>query len=272
MPRARSAVLLRRLLILAVVGLLAVALAPSIRAGSDTRELASAWRDRDIRIDGNDEDWRDLTSPVKGQRFAVGLLNDGESLYLCLVTRDRVTVTQIARQGLMVWLTAAGQKKHAFGIHFPIDGVRRSATVQGREPEDAPPPSDVPEGQDAVGILGPGRNDSKRVTMIETGGLLARAAIHGDVLVYEMKVPLRRSQWGPYAVNAEPGSSLRMELQTPEWRGPLMPVARTGPVGIGVGVGPGPGGRGMIGYPPVDLALLRPMDLAATVKLATEGK
>jgi hypothetical protein len=103
----------------------------------------------------------------------------------------------------------------------------------------------------------------------EAGGIQARLAVHGDVLVYEMKIPLRGSGSGPYTVSAEPGASLRLELQTPEWRGP-MPIAR-GPIAFGVAA-PAPGGRGVIGYPPIDSAMLKPMAVSATVRLATDGR
>ena len=236
---------------------------------ADVLDLSSAWRTQPIRIDGNDEDWRGLTSPVKGQRFAVGLLNDADALYFCLVTQDRVVSTQILRQGLMVWLDPAGSRKHAFGVQFPIDPrLQAMRNPARRSRSGGPEPGSVPEdvGQEAVGILGPGKSDPKRVALDEAGGIQARLAVHGDVLVYEMKIPLKGSGPGPYAVSAEPGASLRLELQTPEWRGP-MPVAH-GPVAFGA-AGPGPGGRGVIGYPPIDGAMLKPTDVSATVRLAT---
>jgi hypothetical protein len=239
---------------------------------TDVSDLSSAWRTQPIRIDGNDEDWHGLTNPVKGQRFAVGLLNDADALYFCLVTKDRVVSTQIERQGLMVWLDPAGSRKHAFGVQFPIDPRLQAMRDPARRPRPASPdagslPDDV--GQGAVGILGPGKPDAKRVALDEAGGIQARVAVHGDVLVYEMKIPLKGSGPGPYTVSAEPGASLRLELQTPEWRGP-MPIAR-GPIAFGV-AGPAPGGRGVIGYPPIDGAMLKPMDVSATVRLATDGR
>jgi hypothetical protein len=270
MPRTHpAAVRLPRWLLL-VLSVLAVSWPVVSEARStDTADISSAWRVQPIRIDGNDEDWYGLTSPVKGQRFAIGLLNDSEAIYLCLVTKDRVLTTQIERQGLMVWLDPTGAKKRSFGIQFPIDPRLEAMRDPGRRPrqvspEGEPLPEDI--GQGAVGILGSGKSGPKRVPMEEAGGIAARLAVHGDLLVYEMRIPLKGSQPGPYAVNAEPGSSLRLELQTPEWRGP-MPIAR-GRIAIGA-AGPGPGGRGMIGYPPIDGAVLKPMDATAIVRLAT---
>jgi hypothetical protein len=45
-----------------------------------------------------------------------------------------------------------------------------------------------------------------------------------------------------------------------------MPLAR-GPIAVGA-AGPGPGGRMMVGYPPVDARMLKPMHAAMTLYLA----
>jgi len=270
MPRACLAVahVPRWFLFLPAVLAVSMAVVPPARS-SDAVELASGWRTVPIRIDGNDEDWYGLTAPVEGKRFSLGLVNDSEAIYLCLLTKDRVLSTQILRQGLMVWLGPADGKKHSFGVHFPIDprlqATREPSKWPGqRIPEGEPPPDD--SGQGAVGILGPGKADPARVPMEEAGGIMARVAVRGDLLVFELKVPLKGSQPGTYAVAAAPGASLRLELQTPEWRGP-MPLAR-GPIAIGA-AGPSPGGRGFIGYPPVDGAMLKPMDVSLRVRLGT---
>ncbi len=226
------------------------------------RVLSCSWRDREIRIDGNDEDWRDLTRPVKGQKFSLGLVNDAEALYVCLVTKDRVASTQITRQGLILWFSRGDDRKHGFGVQFPFDGVGPMPVRRGRGVEEGAPES---AGGEAVGIFGPERKNVKRLPMEETGGILASVGVHGDLVVYEARLPIKQGG-GPYAIAASPGDSVRFELMTPEWRGPA-PHMRS-PINIGVAAGPGPGG--MVGYPPVDAAMLKPLDVAATLRLATQ--
>ncbi len=252
----------------AVIGAALLSPAMPFARSTDATDISSTWRTQPIQIDGADEDWQGLVAAVAGQRFAIGVLNDSDAVYLCLVTRDRVLATQIQRQGLMVWFDPVGTKKHAFGVQFPIDPQLRAM----RDPALRPPPSGgehKPDaewpGQGAVGILGPGKGGPKRVPMEEAGGMAARLAVRGEILVCEMKIPLKAGEHAPYAVNAVPGATLRLELETPEWRGP-MPVAR-GPVAIGV-AGPGPGGRMMVGYPPIDGAMLKPMHAAMTLHLS----
>jgi hypothetical protein len=269
MSRSLSAASRRAMLLVSLVAGLFDA---SVHAGpANGGDFASRWRDREIRVDGNDEEWGDLLNPVKGQKFSVGIVNDDVALYLCLVTKDRVPYTQISRQGLILWLDPASGRKRAFGLQFPVGGLRPPrGPARGMEgpggavaPSYTPPP---PGGQEAIRILGPKQSDAKDLLMDETGGIVARVGIRGDLLVYEIKVPLKRNGAGPYAVNVEPGGTVRLGMQTPEWRGPV-PAATSSPVAIGVG-----GPHGMVGFPPADAAMLRPVDVNATVRLAAGGR
>jgi hypothetical protein len=267
MPRAPFASS-RSLLLLIAAGVLVAGPAISLHARADAEpQLASAWRTEPVRIDGNDEEWRGLTVPFPKQRFALGLQNDADALYVCLTTSDRILSTQIARQGLILWLDAgaARTKKHQFGVQFPIDPRLAAARdPSGRWPRDG---GDVGEwAQGAVGLFKPGADDPVRVPLADAVGIEARAARHGDILVYEIKVPMKGD--APYRAALGPGDVLHLELQTAEWRGAL-PPSRS-PIGIGIGVaGSAPGGRGVVGYPAVDTRYLKRTDVKAVVRLAS---
>lgn len=234
--------------------------------------FSSTWRDRDVRVDGVDEEWRDIVVPVKGEHFSVGFLNDGEALYFCLLSRDSTTIRQVSLRGLVVWLDANRDKKRTFGILFPVtegaQGPRRStpppgppATPQG---EDPPPEGEIAPGQRAIRILGARDRDARDV---ENGasGIVARYTAREDLLVYELRVPLRKGETWPFAPGVEPGGTLRLELQTPDWRGP-MPM-RPGWPRVGIGVGR-PGGG--VFYPGADASLLRPLKVTAELSLARQ--
>jgi hypothetical protein len=250
--------------VLALLVLVGSMVAP-IAGGGDGPRLSSEWRADPIRIDGNDDEWRGRTAPFEKQRFALGLQNDGEALYLCLTTRDRVLSTQIARQGLMVWIDPGPDrpKKHVFGVHFPIDPrLAAMRAANGRWPRDGGDVNDTT--QAAIGILGGRGRDTARVPLTESGGIEGSAKFHGDVLVYELKIPLKGGT-GPYQVSAGPGDTVNLELQTPEWRGPLPPSR--GPIGF-TAAGSAPEGRGVVGYPSVDATYLKPTDVRASVRLS----
>lgn len=250
----------------ALLSLLAVAwLAAFPAARGSEQQWTSSWRGEPVKIDGNAEDWHGLLQPVEKQRFAIALQNDAEAIYLCITTRDRVLVTQIVRQGLMVWLDPGEKRnKHVLGVHFPIDSRLALRKDQGgRWPADGGILHDWDQG--AVGILGDRKDQPERVIIEQAGGIRARAVQRGEALTYEMKVPFK-SSGAPYAVSAEPGQTFRLELETPEWRGPLPPSR--GPISFGA-AGSAPGGRGVIGYPTVDATYLKKTDVKAVVRLAS---
>lgn len=268
MPCARSLAVSSSVWAAGLAAVLLSVPAAVVTSSDDHVAMVSAWRADPIRIDGNDEDWHGRLMPVPKQKFSVGLVNDADALYLCLVTKDRVLSTQIAYQGLEVWLDPAGSKKHVFGVHFPIDPRMNALRNVAPRPRDMlPDPAAGPEasGQAAVGILGPGRGDPKRVPLDQAGGIEARAVERGDLLVYELKVPFKGPQAGPYALPAQPGGALSIEIDTPEWRGALPPAR--GRINVGVAV-PAPNGRGVVGYPAMDTSVLKPMRVKVSLQLA----
>jgi len=229
--------------------------------------FASGWRDRDVRVDAVDEEWRPLLQPVKGQHISIAFLNDEEALYFCLVTADENAVRQIGLMGLTVWLDAAGGAKKAFGVHFPSpSGSRpdpRRAPTAGSD--EAAAGGAAPEGSWlAIDVLGPGKKDVRRV---ENGpaGIVARMGGRPDLLVYEMKVPLRKGEGVPFAPEVDAGAAMRVELETPEWRGPLPPAGAGGRTRIAVGVA-GPGGG--VFYPGPNTTLLKPLNVTGSLRLA----
>jgi len=265
MARSRAAASSRCLPMLLLLASFALV---SVIAYAATTERASAWRNRDIRIDGSDEEWKGQELPVKKQHFSLGIVNDGEWLYFCVPTMDIGTKAQISNAGLVVWLDPEGGKKRRFGIHFPVPnppqppGMRRPP-MRGGEGQPAPAegePQPVP-GQDVVGILGPGKSDAKLVSLDEAGGIEAHVGVHGDLIVYELKVPLRRTAEHPYAPNVEPGQTVRLEIETAPLRGPIMP---TGPYPRGAGIVVPIGGGRVSRYPVIS----EPFDVTMNVHLA----
>jgi hypothetical protein len=246
-----------------------------VHAGAS--EWASQWRDHEITIDGADADWQGFTMPVKGQHFSLGVANDGDAIYLCLPTKDRATKAQIARSGLIVWFERTSGKKRPFGVHFPVglrpevmDYTRGRGVKPGQEKEperDDRKPPEVTQvgGQDEIEILGPKKDDVWPLP-IDRSGIAARIGVHEDLLVFELKVPLRKSQDLLYAIDAEPGEALRVDVRTPEWRGPL-PMGRS-PIGINIGVGTR-GGGAAASWPAVwDTSMLKPVEFRMTLRLA----
>ncbi len=268
MRRVRSVFTSARLQTVLPIALVIAAAAALVYAATPDR--ASSWRDNDIRIDGSDEEWKGEELPVKGQHFSLGIANDGEWLYLCLPTKDSGTKAMIERAGLVIWVDPEGGKKQRFGVHFPVPnppGTRPRREVP-------PPPGSAPAegqpqevgGQEQVGVLGPGKNDAQLVAIDEAGGIEAKVGVHGDLMVYEVKLPLARSGDHPYAPNVGPGQRVRLEIETAPMRA-NMATMPPGPPPAGRPWGPAWGGITIGGRKPVFAV---PFDVTMNVQLAKE--
>lgn len=229
-------------------------------------ERTSAWRDHAITIDGSDEDWRGLTTPVPNSHVTLGFVNDADWLYLCLQAKHEATRLQLAAAGLIVWLDAEKAKKNAFGIRFPS---ARSMSVLGE------PPADQPAGWPGfIDVLGPGKNKARTVPLDQAGGIQVRGDMHPDVFVYELKVPLRPSDDHPYAVGVEPGHAIRATIETPEYRGPYPrgPYIPGSSIGVVIAGRGAPVVGGVINGVPVTAVPVvpRPVSVQTTVLLAAK--
>jgi hypothetical protein len=233
MSRARSLLFVSLAVLLVSAGIRLLA--------ADKYAFVSGWRARDIRIDGSDEEWRPILEPVKGQHFSVAFLNDEDALYFCLVTADHNAIRQIGTMGLTLWLNAAAGAKKAFGVRY-----RGSSGPH-------------------VDVLGPG---AKNVRVVDngSGGIVARIDGGPDLLVYELRIPLRKTEATSWAPDVDAGAALRVQLETPEWRGPLPPLGRGGRTRVRVGVA---GPNGGVFYPGPDTTMLKPIELAGSLRLAS---
>ena len=103
-----------------------------------TTTLQSTSPDREITVDGSTEDWQGALTLIEKKKLSLGVLNDGEFLYLALVTRDRQLINQMMIRGLTVWFDAEGGKEKTFGIRFPLGLMESGAQFSPRETQQSP--------------------------------------------------------------------------------------------------------------------------------------
>lgn len=186
---------------------------------SSTVELASAWKTGEINVDGNDNDWSNATTYVKSAAVSIGAKNDNEYLYLCLIATPQMQ-RQIFMQGLTVWFDAEGSQNKAFGIHFPLGMRGRGRPISrdgNRDPEDMR--AQMEQARRELEILGPGKDERQRVLLLQLQDLTLRFGSSQDLLVYELKVPLRRSAKHPYAIGVESGQFVGVGFEVGDTRG-----------------------------------------------------
>lgn len=190
-------------------------------AGCGTIDIKSRWRDRDVVIDGKNTEWRYLTV-LDDKETSVGALNDGNFVYLILITSNRDLHNQVMRRGLTFWFDHDGGTDKKFGVHYPIGLGGFRASQEGRpDGEDQAQDMRKENSVEELEIYGPKEDDRHRMTMAETGGIEARFRTVNDVLVYELKVPLADNGSHPFAIG--PGTLIGVGIETLTDRSPEKP-------------------------------------------------
>ena len=206
-----------------------------------------------IRGGEPDREWAGSRFALEDENVAVGLLNDGEYIYLSLETRDRRLGMQLLGMGFTVWFDPDGGDDKVLGVEFPLEGRTGMRGMRGMEPgmERSSEPPDPEEfrkhleesiaSMDEFVIHGP-RKDEIHPRVIDEGkGVEVRIAPAGGGLVYELKVPLAITTEHPYAIGTRPGDVIGVGLETAEMDMSAM-RDKMGGRGMGGGMGGRPGG------------------------------
>jgi hypothetical protein len=164
----------------------------------------SKWADEPVTIDGVNGDWKDKNFVIKDENIMVGIQNDSEYLYLMLTTGDRNNQLQILGRGFTVWLDKNGGNDKNFGIKFPVGLFGSPMTfTQGDQDDNTDRMDQMFQRADAnttIQILGPGENDNQSVMLADAKGISIKMGRQNSVLVYEMKIALKKSSDDIYAI------------------------------------------------------------------------
>jgi len=237
-------------------------------------ELNSDWRDREITIDGNNADWLGAMMFFEEDNVSVGLLNDENFFYICMIAEDEFIRAQVMRQGFTLWFDPDGGKEKTFGIKYPLGMLASGLPGEMRRDD-----QNLERAREALRrpmneleILGPGKDEVKKMLIEEAKGIDIHVEFSSGMLVYELKVPLIQSEQHPYAIGAEAGSSVGIGLETAKTERPDMRSGMSGGRGGGGptgGMRGGPGGRGMPGGRRPRMP--QPLKIFAVVQLASNN-
>ena len=237
-------------------------------------ELNSNWRDREITVDGKNDDWLGAMLYFEEDNISVGLLNDENFFYICMIAEDQFIRTQVMRQGFTLWFDPDGGKEKTFGIKYPV-GMQANGLPRGmiRDEQSMERSSQtLRRPMIELEILGPGKDEVKKMPIEEAKGIDIHVEFSSGMLIYELKVPLIQSEQHPYAIGAEAGSSIGIGLETSKMeRQDVRREISGGRVGGGPtsGMRGGAGGRGMPGSRRPQMR--QPLKIWAVVQLASNN-
>ena len=205
-----------------------------------TTQLSSSWNDNIVTIDGSANEWGSSLAPIQDTHISFGVRNDGDFVYICLQSQDQPLRRLIMGAGLTVWFES--EKGEKLGIRYPIGMM-----MQGRRPPIGDMESDErsretfnEESLRDPEVLGPGKEDRNLFSTLQSSGIRVKIGGSRGTLVYELKVPMKKSAENPYAIGAESGSTVRVNIET----GKLELGTRPGGMGEGMRGGRPPGGGG----------------------------
>jgi hypothetical protein len=235
-------------------------------------DLNSKWIDKEIVIDADDQDWKDYPFYYdENPQSLIGLYNDSENLYICFQTMDEDVQRQITRMGLVIWFNQTGDKEKQLGIGYPLGRQpggpsgpmdefsgrpspppERSSEMSDHSPDmesgdkNMPPKRPFVQGpksmeeleilpsDDVIGFL----HKPQKAAQI---GIYARCTIdERGRFVYELKMPLMKTEKTPFAVATSAVKNIGIGFMTVE-------PEKSSEGGMGKGRRPGggrPGGGG----------------------------
>ncbi|MBN1757508.1 MAG: hypothetical protein JW863_04285 [Chitinispirillaceae bacterium] len=228
----------------------------SVSTGCNNTAIRSEWVEDIVTIDGDPVEWQNCLYYHSKRNTAVGFMNDGQDLFLCILSYDRELIMQMQNGGFTIWFGHGKRNDSRTGIRF----------LAGNKPEVAPPGErgngfgnhsehQPPEMENAfrnVEVLG---SDSGPSTMFTTttaiaSGIYFKMTPGREPLVFEMSIPLHKDVSGMISLGIEKDTIIDVVIEStvpdlPQRRGP--PPGRGQPSGFGGGSG-GPPGGGFSGH------------------------
>jgi hypothetical protein len=251
----RSPVALRLISLAILIPISVVLLGAS---GPTIGAIASAWRDRDVTIDGLNTEWQPLSSFGQESRYSIALLNDAENLYVVLATNDPATGVQMLTQGLIVWFDPEGGTKKRFGLKYPV-GTLSYGVAEGRaggagrgsprrqdrsagpvDRDEAWSQAEADGRLNRLEVLGPGSDDRRSLVVDKSDPIAVKIGRHDGTVVYELRIPIAKNTSHEFTLGVSPGKTIGIGLETAE--------RERGPGGMRLGGGPS-GGFGGAGGP-----------------------
>lgn len=189
---------------------------------SGASKVESSLNNSQIKIDGEQSDWAGSLKTVKDDNLAYGFKNDGQNLYLCLVTSDASKALRILTMGLTIWLDP-GSSKDVIGVKFPLRperGEMRDFRMQMPQQDSASPRSREERIQKLISMQKELTVTNKEDLPLYTSELSTakdfQAAIsyQKDQFVYELKVPLEGNANAQAVLKAHAGDDVEVKIET----------------------------------------------------------
>lgn len=197
-------------------------------------ELKSKWNEKNILIDGGKQDWEGNLNYFEDEKVAIGISNDDDNIYLCLVTSDRSKVMKILNNGFTIWFESPNNDLNNFGIQYPIKndfGDKMGNFQQSQNRNEFDQINNIPQNdgkfenrliekfkaeQDEILIVDDENFPLNVYKLKNDSGLEVFVNIEQNQLVYELRIPYAQNIKNKIYYDAEPNDEINLRFASGE--------------------------------------------------------
>ena len=185
--------------------------------GCSDQKINSHWSNGNIKIDGNQEDWGNTINFLKDENVGVGVQNDSDNVYICLVTSNRAHIMRAIRNGFTIWIDPQNDNK-TYGIKYPV-GMSNDMMFNYQEKQDdnyqdmGARMKRYLSSMNEFELVNKNGKLLSGIPVINNYGIKLKINVTRDQLVYEIKIPLSHSINNGFFVNTTPGSKIRLGFE-----------------------------------------------------------
>lgn len=163
-----------------------------VQGCSSASEVTAIAPSKPIIIDGKSDDWAGHLLYYRNEKLTLGVSNDNDFVYLCVMSSDQSVYRTILMRGLTVWFDTTGGSGKYFGMRFPTEAAPPDMQANREEPPGTMDEMMVrrAEGATKLSVIGTKKDTRTEMLLPGKNGLDARIGYKPGVFVYEMKVPL----------------------------------------------------------------------------------
>jgi hypothetical protein len=188
-----------------------LALLPLLAAGCNDFNLASSWKDREVKVDGYDHEWGAVEG-LQAEGVTVKAMNDESTLYLMLSADSGWAKKQLLgvfHQDLLIWFAPQGSAKATRGLKASL--VPSPFRNLPQSLRDERPYLEAASHQ--LSFIKPG--DAEYPRPLAEGSKEAAFEVGDEVgeVVWELAVPLKSDDRHAFSLDAKPGQLLLFGLQ-----------------------------------------------------------
>lgn len=232
---------------------------------SAPNQALSNWTANKVIVDGDLAEWSGIIKKEAGKNYSLGISNDDKFFYLSLATDNRMTMMQMIRSGITIWIKPFGYDTDVFGIKYPIAKQADLSEFRGMN-RDMMNPANLEnifksflEKQNELEIINPDKYPLAALPIENHMGIKAKLGYGNQIFVYELQIPLMVTDNHQFALGALPGEDFGIRIEVDEFK--------IGGMGTGGGMGQGGGMRQGSGTTPRAFQLPEAINHSIDIKL-----